>query len=158
MNKPDAITSLVHNTFNRAVRESIVGVILMGVFSYKMQTIVPGTPQFYGTLLIIASLGFILGVLWSYVIGYHTLRTHPESDTTFWREAFLTQARLLRSVPLWYLAPVLTGVMITALPSRTSSYSGFLVMLVVCGLIFAGLTWLNRYAAQKIEEQAQSFA
>lgn len=158
MNRPDPIASFVRGTFNRAMRESIVGVILMGVFAYKMQTILPGTPQFYGTLLIIASLGFIMGVLWSYVIGYHTLRIHPENDTAFWREAFLTQARLLRFVPLWYLAPVLTGVMIAALPSRGSSYYSFLFMLVVCGLTFAGLTWLNRYAAQKIEEQAQSLA
>ncbi len=158
MNKPTTITSLVRGTFNRAVRESIVGVILMGVFAYKMQSISPGTPQYYGTILIIGSLGFIMGVLWSYVIGYHTLRIHPETDSSFWREAFLTQARLLRSVPLWYLAPILTGVMITALPSQGTSYEGFLFVLAVCGVIFAGLTWLNRFAAQKLEEQAQSFA
>jgi hypothetical protein len=158
MNKPTTIANLVSGTFNRAVRESIVGVILMGVFAYEMQSISPGTPQYYGTILIIGSLGFIMGVLWSYVIGYHTLRIHPETDTTFWREAFQTQARLLRSVPLWYLAPILTGVMITALPSQSTSYAGFLSMLAVCGAIFAGLTWLNRFAAQKIEEQAQSFA
>jgi hypothetical protein len=158
MNKPSTIASLVSGTFNRAVRESIVGVILIGIFAFKMQSISPGTPQYYGTILIIGSLGFIMGVLWSYVIGYHTLRIHPETDSSFWREAFLTQARLLRSVPLWYLAPVLTGVMITALPSQGSSYVGFLFMLTVCGVIFAGLTWLNRYAAEKIEEQAQAFA
>ena len=156
MNKQETITKLVSNTFHRAVRESIVGIILMAVFAFQMQTIAPGTPQYYGTILIIASLGFIMGVLWSYVIGYHTLRVHPETDTAFWREAFETQARLLRSVPLWYLAPVLTGVMITALPSHGSSYTGFLFMLAVCGAIFAGLTWLNKFSAQKLEEQAQS--
>ncbi len=130
----------------------------MGVFAYKMQSTIPGTPQYYGTILIIGSLGFIMGVIWSYVIGYHTLRIHPETDTSFWKEAFLTQARLLRAVPLWYLAPILTGVMISALPSQGRSYAGFLFMLGVCGVIFAGLTWLNRVAAQKIEEQAQFFA
>jgi len=158
MSKQKNITNLVNGTFKRALRESIVGIILIGIFAYQMQTITPGTPQYYGTILIITSLGFIMGVLWSYVIGYHTLRIHPESDTSFWREAFLTQARLLRSVPLWYLAPVLTGVMISALPSQGSSYAGFLSMLAVCGMIFAGLTWLNRLAARKIEDQAQAFA
>jgi CHASE3 domain sensor protein len=48
--------------------------------------------------------------------------------------------------------------MITALPSQRSSYAGFIFMLVVCAVIFGALTWLNRFAAQKIEEQAQSFA
>ncbi len=158
MNITDTITKLVSGTFHRAVRKSIVGIILMGVFAYKMQTIAPGTPQYYGTILITGSLGFIMGVLWSYVIGYQTLRIHPETDTIFWREAFLTQARLLRSVPLWYLAPILTGAMITALPSQRASYAGFLFMLAVCAVIFGGLTWFNRSAAQEIEEQAQSFA
>ncbi len=130
----------------------------MGFFAYKMQSMPPGTPQYFGTILIIGSLGFIMGVLWSYVIGYHAMRIHPETDTSFWREAFLAQARLLRSVPLWYLAPILTGVIIAALPSEGTSYAGFLCMLAVCGVIFAGLTWLNRFAAQKIEEKAQMFA
>lgn len=158
MNKSTTIASLVSGTINRAVRESIVAVILIGFFAYQMQTIDHGSPQYYGTLLIIASLGFIMGVLWSYVIGYHTLCVHPETDTTFWRGAFETQARLLRFVPLWYLAPVLTGVVITALPSAGAPYSGFLLTLAVCVAIFVGLTWVNLSAARKIEEQAQGFA
>jgi hypothetical protein len=158
MNKPKLIAELVRNTFRRAVRESIVGVMLMVFFAYQMLTISPGTPQYFGTILIIASLGFIMGILWSYVIGYRTIRIHPETDSAFWNEAFLTQARLLRTAPLWYLAPVLTGVMITALPGQGTPYTAFLMMLAICGLVFAGLTWLNRSAAQKIEEQAQAFA
>ena len=158
MNKTKLIAELVSNTFRRAVRESIVAIALMGFFAYQMQTISPGTPQYYGTILIIGSLGFIMGILWSYVIGYRTLRIHPETDSSFWSEAFLTQARLLRTVPLWYLAPVHTGVMIAALPAQGTPYSEFLTMMVACGLIFAVLTWLNRSAAHKIEEQALAFA
>ena len=158
MNKSEAIKQLVRNTFHRALRESAVGIILMGVFAYQMQTIAQGTPQYYGTILIIASLGFIMGVLWSYVIGYHTLRIHPETDCVFWKEAFEIQARLLRSVPLWYLAPILTGVMITALPTQGGSFAGFMFMLAVCACIFTGLTWLNHFAAREIEEEAASFA
>jgi len=158
MSKPNIIEELVRSTRNRAVRESIVGIALMGYFAYQMQSIPHGTAQFYGTILIIGSLGFIMGVLWSYVIGYHTLRIHPKTDTTFWREAFLTQSRLLRSVPLWYLAPILTGVLIAALPTKGESYSSFLSMLTTCALIFGGITWLNRTAAKKLEEKAHSFA
>jgi len=158
MNKTKIIKELVRNTVRRAVRESIVGIAMMGFFAYQMQTTSPGTPQYYGTILIIGSLGFIMGILWSYVIGYRALRIHPETDSSFWSEAFLTQAKLLRTVPLWYLAPVLTGVLITALPADGAPYSTFLTMMVVCGLIFAVLTWLNLLAAHKIEEQARAFA
>jgi hypothetical protein len=108
--------------------------------------------------LIIASLGFIMGVLWSYVIGYRTLRVHPESDSAFWMEAFQTQARLLRSVPLWYIAPIMTGVVISVLPTSKGSFVPFMMMLAFIGILFAGLTWLNRHVAQKLEEQAVSFA
>ena len=140
------------------MRESIIGIILIGIFAYQMQTIAPGTPNYYGTLLIIASLGFIMGVLWSYVIGYRTLRVHPESDYAFWIEAFQTQARLLRTVPLWYIAPVMTGILISVLPTSKGSFSHFLVMLALTGVLFAGLTWVNRIEAHKLEEQAFSFA
>jgi peptidoglycan biosynthesis protein MviN/MurJ (putative lipid II flippase) len=157
MNKSELISKLIRGTFHRAMRESAVGVILIGLLAYQMQTITPGTPKYYGTILIIASLGFIMGVLWSYVIGYRTLRVHPESDTAFWMEAFQIQARLLRSVPLWYIAPVMTGVVITVLPTSKGSFMPFMIMLAFVGILFAGLTWLNRHAAQKLEEQAMSF-
>lgn len=158
MNKSELINNLIRSTFHRAVRESIIAVILIGFFAYQMQTISTGTPKYYGTILIIASLGFIMGVLWSYVIGYRTLRFHPENDNVFWMEAFQTQARLLRTVPLWYIAPVMTGVIISVLPTEQSSFLPFMMMLVFTGLLFAGLTWLNRNQAQKLDEQALSFS
>lgn len=158
MSTTTTIDSLARSTLKRAIRESLIGVVLMGYFAYNLQFVASGTPRFYGSLLIIASTGFALGVIWSYVIGAHTLRIHPASDKIFWREAFLAQSKLLKAVPLWYLAPILTGVIIFALPTNGISYSEFLTMLATCGIISATTTWLNRKASAKLEEQAQSFA
>lgn len=156
--KEKLIRGLVRGTFQCAVRESAVAIALLVIFACQMQAMAPGTPRYYGTLLIIASLGFVMGVLWSHVIGCRTLRVHPESDGAFWQDAFQTQARLLRSVPLWYIAPIMTGVIISVLPTAKGSFGPFIAMLAFVGILFAGITWLNRYAAQKLEEQAASFA
>lgn len=158
MDRSELISNLIRGTFQRAVRESVVGIVLICLFGYQMQAIAPGTPKYYGTILIIASLGFIMGILWSYVIGYRALRVHPESDSSFWIEAFQTQSQLLRSAPLWYIAPLMTGIIITVLPTSERSWIPFMMMLVVIGGVSAFLTWLNRHAAQKLEEQAASFA
>lgn len=83
MNTAAIIERLVKRTKNRAIRETLVGFTLMGYIGHHLQFVASGTPQFYGSLLIIVSLGFALGVIWSYVIGSHALRLHPATDSTF---------------------------------------------------------------------------
>ncbi|MFD2256150.1 hypothetical protein ACFSSA_05640 [Luteolibacter algae] len=155
MNQPD-IPRFISNTRRRAIRESAVGVLLIGILAYEMRTIVPGTTQFYGTMITILSLAIIIGVLWSYVIDRTTLHLHPKTDVRFWRGAFLSQAKLLRLVPFWYLAPLLAGVVIRLLPSGTTTYWDFVISFIVCMMVFICLTWLNRRGAAKLEMQAQS--
>jgi hypothetical protein len=128
-------------------------VLVIFAFTFLLQHSLPGTGRYYGCLLVLVATSFVLGVIWSYTLSYHLLRAHPASDTAFWREAFGTQARLLRLVPLWYLAPLCSGILLV-LASAHAQFTTVAIRLIVLGALFALVTWLNRSAAMKLEERA----
>jgi hypothetical protein len=157
MDNEATIRNLIKGTIRRSTRETIAAIVVIAVFARELCTQHPGTAAYLGSILIIVAAGFIMGVLWSFTLGYNLLRTHPASDSSFWREAFLAQARLLRLVPLWYLAPFSVGMLLCVAPSSPAQYPAFLASLTVVAIGFAGLTWLNRAAAFQIESQAERF-
>jgi hypothetical protein len=154
MNRHELIEKLIRDTIHRAARESIACVIVIVAFSFQLAIAVPGSARFFGTLLILIGTGFIAGVLWSFTLSYRLLRIHPASDSLFWQEAFRAQAQLLRLVPLWYCAPICTGVVLTV----PGEFPIILIGFATVGLVFGGVTWLNRYAAAQLDEQARAFA
>jgi hypothetical protein len=158
MNKAELIHKLIKGTIQRAVQESVAALIVIIVFANYLQHAVVGSPTYYGCLLILIASGFIAGVIWSFALSYRLLRAHPATDSAFWHEAFLVQARLLRLVPLWYLAPICSGILLFDAPTRPGQYSGFIGTLIIVAAVFGGITWLNRRAAAKIEEDAQAIA
>lgn len=153
MDRSRTIPNLIKSTIHRAIRESIAGVLVIVACTYSLQHSLPGTAQYYGFLLGLISTSFVLGVTWSYTLSYRLLRTHPPSDTTFWREAFFAQARLCRLVPLWYLAPLCSS-MLLVFASAPAQFSSVATRLLGLALLFAGVTWLNRAAATRLEESA----
>ena len=153
MDTPRTITNLIKSTIQRAVRETVAGLIVIFAFTFVLQHSAAGTGRYYGCLLVLVSTSFVLGVIWSYTLSYHLLRTHPASDIAFWREAFAAQARLLRLVPLWYLAPLSSGILVIA-ASDPGPFVSVALRLIVVGALFGAITWLNRSAAMKIEESA----
>ena len=152
MNTTELIQKLIKSTLRRAVSESMAALFVIGAFGYYLQQTAVGSAPYYGCLLILISSGFIAGVVWSFALSYRLLRVHPATDTAFWLEAFQVQARLLRLVPLWYLAPLCTGMLLFA--ARPGEMGYFMITLGVVAVLFAGITWLNRHAAAKIEESA----
>ena len=158
MNKTQLITKLVRGTIHRAITESVPAVFLIFWVGNYLHKAPIASSRYYGCLLILASLGFIIGVVWSYALGYRLLHLHPESDSSFWREAFMVQAHLLRAVPLWYLTPSLTGCLLFCLPTQPGETVDFLLNLAFFGLVFSAITWLNRHAASKLEEQSLVFS
>ena len=153
MNRHELIEKLIRDTIHRAIRESIACVIVIVAFSFQLAVAVPGSPRFFGTLLILIGTGFIAGVLWSFTLSHRLLSSHPATDSLFWQEAFQAQAKLLRLVPLWYCAPICLGVVLT-MPAELPVV---LIGLATVGLVFGAVTWLNRYAAAQLEEQARAF-
>jgi hypothetical protein len=127
--KPEQIIrQLVGATIQRAIRETIACGLVLLAFGAILHFSQPGTPRYYGCLVILVAAGFIAGVVWSFALSYRLLATHPATDTVFWREAFQTQARLLRLVPLWYLAPLCAGILLFAAPVPGDTLPGLLVM------------------------------
>jgi len=117
-----------------------------------------GSARYYGCLIIMIGSGFITGVIWSFALSYRLLRVHPATDTSFWQEAFRAQAQLLRLVPLWYLAPLCTGMLLFDAPTAPGQQGSFLTSLGIIAILFAGITWLNRHGATKIDASAQALA
>jgi hypothetical protein len=155
--KPRTIENLIKGTIQRAVRETAAGVLVIFFSTYLLQRSVPGEARYYGCLLVLVSTSFVLGVIWSYTLSYRLLRTHPASDTAFWREAFAAQARLLRLVPLWYLAPMGSGILLV-FASTPGRFTSVAVRLLFLGVLFGAVTWLNRAAASRLEESAATLS
>jgi len=158
MKTEQTIANLIKATIHRAVRESIAGVLVILAFAYLLQQALPGTARYYGSLLILVSTPFVLGVIWSHTLSYHLLRTHSASDSAFWQEAFTAQVRLLRSVPLWYLAPLCSGMLLVFVSAAPGHFTYVAGNIVVVAALFGGVTWLNRASAAKIEESAATLA
>ena len=119
-----------------------------------LQGFVVGSPQYYGCLVILIGTGVIVGVVWSFALCESMLRSHPATETEFWRAEFDAQARLLRRVPLWYLTPILAGAALFAAPTSPADAIPFALMMTIIAAVFAYVTWLNRHAAAAIDEQA----
>jgi hypothetical protein len=154
MKTEQTIANLIKATIHRAIRESIAGVLVILAFAYFLQHALPGTARYYGCLLILVSTPFVLGVIWSHTLSYRLLRTHSAADSVFWQEAFAAQARLLRAVPLWYLAPLCSGMLLVFVSAAPCDFTRVAGNILVVAILFGGVTWLNRAAAAKIEESA----
>jgi hypothetical protein len=124
-------------------------------FAYFLQHAPIGSAKYYGCLLTLVSTGFILGVVWAFTISRRVAQRHPATDSLFWREAFETQAKLLRFVPLWYAAPLTTGAILFIAPTSPNEFAFFPLKLAIVGVIFAGVTYLNKMAAEGLEAEAK---
>ncbi len=155
MQKQARIEKLAKDTFHRAVRESVACVFVLIAFAYFLQHAPIGSAKYYGCLLTLVSTGFILGVVWAFTISRRVALRHPATDSVFWREAFETQAKLLRFVPLWYAAPLTTGAILSIAPTSADEFTFFLLKLAVVGAVFAGVIYLNKMAADGLEAEAK---
>ncbi len=153
--KPEElIRCLIRGSIQRAICESAACVVILAAFGAILRTCETDSPRYYGCLLIMVAAGFISGVVWSYALSYRLLREHSASDTEFWRAAFASQSRLLRFVPLWYLAPMAPGVVLFLTPKEQYEVPFFLGALLLATGFFAAVAWLNRSAAAQIDSKA----
>ena len=154
MNNEELIRNLIRGSIQRAIQESVAAVFVLIAFAASLIGSEVGSPRYFGCLIILVGTGFIAGVVWSYALSYHLLRSHSASDVGFWREAFHSQAKLLRLVPLWYCAPIGAGGVLFVAPTMAGDFVPFLIIAAVFAIVFAGITWLNRMAAIKIDDAA----
>lgn len=155
MQKQERIKKLAKDTFRRAVGESIACVFVLIAYAYFLQHAPIGSAKYYGCLIVLVSAGFIIGVVWAFTISRQIAQTHTAEDSFYWREAFKTQAKLLRFVPLWYIAPMTTGIILFIAPTSTDEFASFLLNLIIIGIVCAGITYFNKTGADQLEMQAQ---
>ena len=155
MPNQEQIEKLAKATFWRAVRESIAGVFVLIASAYFLQFASVGSAKYYGFLLNIVSIGFILGVVWAFTINRRIVDRHSAADSLFWREAYETQAKLLRLVPLWYAAPLTTATLLVIAPDSANEFVVFHLQLAIAGIVFGGVIYLNKLAADKLEAEAE---
>jgi hypothetical protein len=154
MKNEQLICNLIRGSIQRAIQESVAAVALLIASAALLAHSDAGSPMYYGCLTIVVGIGFIAGVLWSHALSYRLLRSHAPSDVEFWREAFHAQAKLLRFVPLWYCAPLFAGGMLFVAPKTAAELYPFLIVAALFAVVFAAITWLNRSAANKIDDAA----
>ena len=155
MNNDALIRKLIRGSIHRAIQESVAALIVVIFFGAILSGSAVGSASYYGCLLILVGAGFIAGVVWSYALSYRLLRSHPAGDAGFWREAFHAQARLLHLVPLWYCAPLGVGGLLFVAPKAVEEFFPFLIVAGMFIVVFAGVIWLNRKAADCIDDAAR---
>jgi len=111
------IEEFVRGIRRRNRREVIVALLLLLVFGLHALKSPVGSLAFWGHLLILLAILFIVGMMCSVASLRGDLRRHPANDFAFWRAEVLRQARLLRLVPLWYIAPLVPGLALALWPT-----------------------------------------
>jgi hypothetical protein len=158
MDNEAIVRRLIRGSLQRAIQESVAAPIVVIAFGAILPRSEAGSARYYGCLLILMGAGFIAGVVWSYALSDQLLRSHPASDTRFWREAFHSQARLLRLAPLWYCAPFGLGALLFVAPTAVWEFAPFLLVSSLFVIVFAGVAWLNRRAAACLDDAARLLA
>jgi hypothetical protein len=154
MNNEELVRKLIKGSIYRAVQESVGALVCLIAFGALLRQAEAGSAMYYGCLLILVGAGFIAGVVWSFAMSFRLLGSHPASDAGFWREAFHSQARLLRWVPLWYCTPLGIGGIVFIAPTAMWELVPFLMVASLFVAVFAAIVWLNRRAAVCIEDSA----
>ena len=130
----------------------MIGMMLFVVLSTDDAPV--GSLRFFGLLLMILYILFNVGMVWFVASPRGDLSSHPASNVDHWATEMLRQAKLLRHVPLWGLAPSVPGLILLLWPSNAEvdlkfalSYS---ITIALAVFAFGVVAWLNLRAASKL--------
>ena len=130
--------------------------LILGLFTDDAPV---GSLKFFGFLLLILAALFHIGMMWFVASPSGDLNSHPASNVDHWATEMLRQAKLLRRVPLWGLAPSVPGLALLLWPGDgvdlrfVISYS---ITIALAVLAFGVVAWLNLRAASKLTLEASS--
>lgn len=155
--KETTILEMAKASRSRAVRESLACLILIVILGLELRDVPGGTAAYWGTILLITACGFIAGVVWCFAWTTDMVKHHTADDDGFWLSAFGQQVKLLRTVPLWYIAPIFSGAALRTLPNGPSDLMSFLHSMAELVIIASFLIWLNLSAASSIEKDSRIF-
>ena len=149
------IEKFLRDIQRRNRREIIVGLIMLPIFGTFAVLAGIGSLTFFAHLLIILAILFVTGMMHFVASPRGNLNSHPVDDIQHWRNEILRQAKLLRLVPLWYLSPLIPGVVLL-LWSTSVSFALLSIPLIIVITILCLVAWLNLRAASKLEQEASA--
>jgi hypothetical protein len=141
-------------TFDRAIgrrnRREYAATLFVAVIFGLYALILPGWLLKAGSLLVIAG-GFVM----AWQLSRRTSRPDPDAEAAdiraHYRTRLVTEERMLASVGLWYLGPLVPGFAVfmagLAAAGGFGSALGFAAFAAIPALIFIGIWLLNRRAA-----------
>lgn len=149
------IEKFLRDIRRRNRREIIVGLIMLPVFGFFAAMAPLGSLTFFGHLLILVAILLVIGMMYFVASPRGDLNSHSVDDVQHWRYEILRQAKLLRLVPLWYLSPIFSGMVILSLSTHLP-IALLSIPLIFVIVIFGFIAWLNFRAASKLEQEASA--
>lgn len=150
----------LHRTVQRRnLVEYIASAIVIAAFGGYV-FMLPGLLFKAGSVLVILGTLF---VVWQ--IGRRASAESPPLDApvadllAFYRRELVRQRDALKSVAVWYLAPFVPGLALFVLGFAFEAPLGRLavpvagVMAAICAAVFAGVWWLNIWAARRLQKR-----
>jgi len=158
MSTSGQVEQFVKTIRGRNRREIVVGIVLLHVLGLLTAVSPWGSMLFYGHALLFVGILFIVGMMWFVATPRGDFARHPATEAGYWRAEMRRQARLLRWVPLWYLAPLLPGMALVFWSERAGSPVKAAIAAGGIVLVFAFVAWLNVRAARQLERDADALA
>lgn len=149
-------------TFDRAIgrrnRREYIATLFVTLIFGLYALILPEPLLKAGSLLVIAG-GFVM----AWQLSRRTSRPDPDAEAAdiraHYRARLVIEERMLASVGLWYLGPLVPGLVVfmagLAGASGFGSLLGFAAFAAIPALIFIGIWLLNRRAAAMLREQIE---
>jgi hypothetical protein len=137
----------------RNLRESLAGLVVLAL-QVRAFFEWPDPMTRVTKILLIAGVLFILGFLNLYARPHRVPEAGtPDAVLRFHRAELVRQRNILRAVPLWYLFPILPGMLL----GLAADWQGIpsVVGLMIIAAVFALIWWLNRGGANHLEKQVK---
>jgi hypothetical protein len=151
MGATNQIEQFLRTIRTRNRREIVVGLLLLPIVTVFAATAPLGSFVFYAFIMSLLGILFVIGMIYFVASPHGDLTSHPTDDVQHWRTEFLRQAKLLRLVPLWYILPLMPGMVLFFWLMHAPSANYFIV------IVISGFTiWLNLRAASKLEQEADT--
>ena len=153
-----SIRELIRGTIQRARTETMGCSCVAIAFTAIILQSDSGSLEFYGWLVVLMAVAFIVSVVWSFTLRDKLLDAHPIAEQSFWIETIQKQSRLLRLVPVWYRGPFFLGMVLClySSPLETGMNGLFRAAVMTVAAIamatcFAWIVWSNRQAATQLD-------
>lgn len=152
-------TKLQRMVGNRNLREYLAAIFVIILFGFYAW-IFPSLLMKAGSVLIMLGTLVVVWQLHKRGSAQSTpLGVSVHEHIAFHRSELIRQRDALRSVPIWYLAPFVPGLVVFLLGLSLRAPATWLAFLTMgasagfCALIFGLVWWLNKWAASQLQKQ-----